>query len=230
MEKIIQITAGKGPAECQAVVAKVLKLFLAEARSNGFLCLVLDREPGVMNGTLKSATLQLEGANAADFMQNWRGTIQWIGQSEFRKKHRRKNWFIGLFELDLSHTTFSTREKDFKYETLRSGGPGGQHVNKVSTAVRATHLPSGISVLASEGRSQVFNKKMAKARLINLLKAKQLLEKRKAAKKQWRNHLELERGNPVRVFRGSDFKSEFVSKSYKSQRQKAKLDLKYTVL
>ena len=124
---------------------------------------------------------------------------------------------------------FLPGEKDFKYETLRSGGPGGQHVNKVSTAVRATHLPTGISVLASEGRSQVFNKKMAKARLINLLKAKQLLEKRKAAKKQWRNHYELERGNPVRVFRGSDFKSQFVSKSYKSQRQKAKLDLKSIV-
>lgn len=226
MEKIIQISAGKGPVECQAVVAKVLKVFVSEARDQGLVCSILDREPGSKNGTLKSALIQIEGSSSDSFIKNWRGTIQWIGQSEFRKQHRRKNWFIGIFELDLSQSTFTILDKDLKYEAIRSGGPGGQHVNKVSTAVRVIHLPTGITVLASDSRSQVHNKKMARTRLINLLKTRQLMEKKKVAKKQWHNHQALERGNPVRIFRGSDFKSVFVSKSYKSKRLKAKLDLK----
>jgi peptide chain release factor len=218
MEKIIQITAAKGPAECQAVVAKVLKVFISEARGQGLICNVLDRQKGSINGNIKSVTIQLEGSKSIDFLKNWLGTIQWIGQSEFRKQHRRKNWFIGFFELDLSNMTFQISDKDIRFESTRSGGPGGQHVNKVSTAVRATHLHTGLSVLASDSRSQIQNKKMARQRLINKLKARQLEDKQKNVKGQWQNHQELERGNPVKIFKGIDFKSTYVEKSYKKER------------
>ncbi len=222
MEKIIQITAGKGPVECQAVVAKVLKVLISEARGQGLICNVLDRQKGGINGTLKSVTIQLEGSKSIDFLKHWLGTIQWIGQSEFRKEHRRKNWFIGIFELDLSNITFQIRDMDIRFESTRSGGPGGQHVNKVSTAVRATHLPTGLSVSASDSRSQIQNKKIARERLINKLKARQLEDKQKNVKDQWQNHQELERGNPIKIFKGSDFKSTYVEKSYKKERTRNK--------
>lgn len=225
MEKIIQITAGKGPAECTWVVAKVLKFLLAEAKELGIAHTILHREKGTENGTLLSATLQLEGKDITDFVRNWRGTVKWIGRSEFRKHHKRKNWFVGVHELDLSDEKFSFQHKDFKFEATRAGGPGGQHVNKVSTAVRATHLPTGLVILASESRSQSRNKKNAKERLINLLKVRRLQEKQEKAKNSWLNHHQLERGNPVRVFKGSDFKSEFVTKKYKRERFTCELRL-----
>jgi peptide chain release factor len=121
MEKIIQITAGKGPVECQAVVAKVLKVFVSDARDHGLICNVLDRQKGSLNGTLKSAVVQLEAKDAEYFLKTWIGTIKWIGQSEFRKQHRRKNWFIGLFDLNLSGLTFSISNKDIRFESIRSG-------------------------------------------------------------------------------------------------------------
>ena len=226
MEKIIQLSAGRGPVECSWVVAKVLKILLEEARQKGLAYTVLDREEGAENGTLLSATIQLEGEQVADFVADWKDTIKWVGQSQFRKHHKRKNWFIGVHELDLSQSEFAFNEKDVKYEAIRSGGPGGQHVNKVSTAVRATHLPSGISVLASDSRSQSQNKKSAKERLKNMLKVQQLKAKKEQARSEWNKHNELERGNPVRTFKGSDFKTHFVDKSYKSERLKAKRDLK----
>jgi peptide chain release factor len=222
MERIIQISSGKGPAECRWVVAKVLKYLLAEARGAGILHTILNRVEGEENGTLYSATVQLEGHNLDDFIKQWRGTIQWIGQSEFRKHHKRKNWFVGIYELDLSSEKFALRDSDFKYEATRGGGPGGQHVNKVSTAIRATHLPTGIAVVASDNRSQLQNKNKAKARLVNTLKAKQFEENKAKISASWQNHNELERGNPIRVFKGSDFKSKFVSKKYKGERLKAK--------
>lgn len=226
MEKIIQISAGRGPAECTWVVAKVLKILVDEAKGKGLAYLVLDREEGSENGTLLSATLQLEGAKVAEFVKGWKGTIKWVGQSAFRQHHKRKNWYIGVYELDLSKSEFTFQDQDVRYEAIRSGGPGGQHVNKVSTAIRATHKPSGISVLASNSRSQSQNKKNAKERLKNILKVQQLKARKDQAKSEWHNHNELERGNPVRTFKGSDFKSNYVDKKYKSERLRSKQKLK----
>ena len=218
MEKIILLSAGKGPKECASVVAKVLKFLLAEAKVLGIISTILHREKGSENGTLLSATLQLEGKNLANFVKSWRGTIKWIGKSEFRKHHKRKNWFIGVHELDLSDEKFSFQDKDFTFKATRASGPGGQHVNKVSTAVRAVHLPTGLAILASDSRSQSRNKKNAKERLINVLKVRRFQEKQAKVKNSWLNHHQLERGNPVRVIKGSDFKSEFVVKKYKRER------------
>jgi len=92
MEKILQITAGRGPAECCWVVAQVLKFLLEDARKNGILCTTLHREKGIENGTLFSASIMLEGEKLDGFVKEWLGTVQWIGQSQFRKFHKRKNW------------------------------------------------------------------------------------------------------------------------------------------
>ncbi|MFC3160166.1 peptide chain release factor H [Chryseobacterium arachidis] len=158
MEKLIQITSGRGPLECQWVVAKVLKVFLEEAKNNKIDYEIIHRENGDENLTLKSVTLLLKSKNVNEFLKNWLGSICWIGRSTFRKLHKRSNWFIGIFELEgLEKINFN--EKDIQFQTTRSQGSGGQNVNKVNTAVRATHVPTGQSVFVQDSRSQLENKK-----------------------------------------------------------------------
>jgi len=225
MEKYIQLTASRGPAECCWVVAQVLKVFLSEAKSNRVEATVIQREEGDENRTLLSATVQLNGDNLDAFLKTWLGTIQWIGKSTFRKFHKRKNWFIGMFELQFDNSAFVCNDSDITFQAIRSSGPGGQHTNKVSSAVRATHIPTNVSVLASDSRSQHQNRKIAKERLLRILQIKQMEEKASIAQASWQNHDSLERGNAVRVFHGHDFKSKTVDKRYKSKRQKLKNEL-----
>lgn len=225
MEKIIQITAGRGPAECTWVVAQVLKKVLDEAQEQQLEAILLQREVGQENGTVETATIAIKGTNAEIFANSWIGTIQWIGQSQFRKMHKRKNWFIGIFEIEAQKNT-SISENDIQYQAMRSSGAGGQHVNKVSSAIRATHIPTGIAVVSMDSRSQHQNKKLATERLLKKLEDETLQQLKNHVGKQWENQLNIQRGNPVRVFTGSDFKKNKVEKSYKGTRQKLKTDLR----
>lgn len=225
MEKIIQITSGRGPAECTWVVAQVLKKVLQEAETSGLEATVLQREAGSENGTVASAMVQIIGKDATEFTDSWVGTIQWIGKSTFRKFHKRSNWFIGIFEVDaIESRAFS--EKDIQYQAMRSSGAGGQHVNKVSSAIRATHVPTGISVVSMDSRSQHQNKKLATERLLVKLNEAQLNILKQQFQCQWENQLAVERGNPIRTFEGSDFKKFKVEKKFKAVRQQLKNELK----
>ncbi len=226
MEKLIQITAGRGPAECTWVVAQVLKKVLEEAQEQSLETVVLQRETGSENGTVETATISVKGKNAEEFVKSWLGTIQWIGQSQFRKMHKRKNWFIGIFEIE-KQTNSQISENDIKYQAMRSSGAGGQHVNKVSSAIRATHIPTGIAVVAMDSRSQHQNKKLATERLFKKLEGETLQQLKNYVGKQWENQLNIQRGNPIRVFSGSDFKKNTIEKSYKGIRQKLKTDLRH---
>lgn len=225
IKQVIQITSGRGPAECTWVVAQVLKKVLQEAANLNLKAIVLQHEAGQENGTVESALIQIEGKNAEAFANSWIGTIQWIGQSTFRKFHKRKNWFIGVFEVEQSNEQqFS--EKDIQYQAMRSSGAGGQHVNKVSSAIRATHTPTGISVVAMDSRSQHQNKKLATERLMQKLQIHNLEQLKNQLQTTWTNQLQIQRGNPIRVFEGSDFKKEKTNKNYKSERLKARQELK----
>jgi peptide chain release factor len=221
MEKIIQITSGHGPAECSWVVAQVLKTFIEEAKENNIKTTLLQRETGIENGTVETATILLEHDNLDVFINSWIGTIQWIGQSQFRKFHKRKNWFIGIFEIEKSSKT-EISENDIQYQAMRSSGAGGQHVNKVSSAVRATHIPTGISVVSMDSRSQHQNKKLATERLLQKFKDETVKQFKAEFQTQWMNQLQIQRGNPVRVFQGSDFKKQKQEKNYKRERQRLK--------
>ncbi|UWY26716.1 peptide chain release factor H [Flavobacterium sp. TR2] len=225
MERIIQITAGRGPAECTWVVAQVLKKVLEEAQDQKLETVLLQREPGTENGTIETASIAIKGKSVDQFVKSWTGTIQWIGQSQFRKMHKRKNWFIGIFEIEPQQNS-SISENDIQYQAMRSSGAGGQHINKVSSAIRATHIPTGIAVVAMDSRSQHQNKKLATERLLKKLEEEKLIQLKNHVGKQWENQLHVERGNPVRIFTGSDFKKNKVEKSYKGTRQKLKSDLR----
>lgn len=225
--RILQITAGNGPAECCWVVAKVLKVLLKDASTDGLEYTILQQESGSENGTVQSATVQLKGdaKSLNSFVGEWKGSIQWIGQSTYRKFHKRKNWFVGVFEIE-DQAKIELNDRDINYQAIRSSGPGGQHVNKVSSAVRATHVPTGIQVTVMDTRSQHQNKKLAKQRLAEKLAQQNLDQLKGSIKDQWNNHQSLERGNPVKVFTGTDFKQKKIKKNYKSQRQQLKRDLR----
>ena len=225
MDKLIQITSGRGPLECQWVVAKVLKVFLEEAKNNTIDYEIIHRENGDENLTLKSVTILLKSKNAESFLRNWLGSICWIGKSTFRKLHKRSNWFIGVFELEgLKKINF--KEKDIQFQTTRSQGSGGQNVNKVNTAVRATHIPTGVAVFAQDSRSQLENKKLALERLKEKVLEQNIIKLQKQMQETWNNHLNVQRGNPVRIFSGTDFKKNYEEKSFKKQRGFLKNEIK----
>ncbi len=201
MEKIyIQITSGRGPAECCRVVSKVLEMMLKEAKQQNIYTEVVEREEGEINRTLLSAILFLAGENLESFIDSWEGTVLWIAQSPYRKFHKRKNWFVGVQVLPTLEK-MDWNENDLRFQTLKASGPGGQHVNKTESAVRVTHIPSGVSVMTSENRSQLQNKKAAIERLKIKLAAYEQERLLAVTQENWQNHNELERGNPVRMIK-----------------------------
>lgn len=200
----IQITAGRGPAECQWVVAELLRVLRAEADSASVVLSLLDAAEGEQPGTLRSVLLSLEGEGAEPLVADWVGSVQWVGRSPFRPHHKRQNWFVGVERFAVpSKPQWSDR--DLEFSTMRSSGPGGQNVNKTESAVRVVHTPTGLSVLAREERSQQQNKRLALARLAALLSARGAQSEAAAAQQRWDQHNDLERGNPVRVYAGPKF-------------------------
>jgi peptide chain release factor len=147
-----------------------------------------------------SATGISGDAALESFANSWRGTVQWTARSPFRPEHKRKNWFVGVEILEPADET-RFNPNDVRWETMRASGPGGQHVNRTESAVRVTHLPTGVQAIAMEERSQHRNRKLALARLLQKLNEIGRRRHDDAREERWRAHQELERGNPVRVFR-----------------------------
>ena len=199
MEKVyMQITSGRGPAECCRVVALVLEKILKQAAAKGVKTEIVERETGPLNRTLLSAVISLQGGDYHALIKDWKGTVQWIAKSPYRIYHKRKNWFVGVQTFTLSESQEAT-EAEIRYETLRASGPGGQHVNKTESAVRAVHIPTGMSVVASDQRSQWQNKKLATERLLLKLASWSIEQAMIQAQANWSNHNCLQRGNPVKV-------------------------------
>jgi peptide chain release factor len=197
---MIQITSGRGPAECCRVVACVLGLMMKEAKQMGVNLEVLESKVGDLNRTLSSVTIMAAGSGLDTFIKEWTGTVQWIAQSPYRKYHKRKNWFVGIAAFDIQHLMV-WNVRDVKLETCRASGPGGQHVNKVETAVRGIHLPSGLQVMVMDTRSQLENKKICMARLEAKWLVWQTTQLMEWQQDHWQEHNALERGNPVKTIK-----------------------------
>lgn len=204
----LQITSGRGPAECCLAVSLALKELIKEAVSFGLEYEVVMRSTGVINGTLNSAIIKLSGKNCNAFSLSWAGVLLWISKSPYRKFHKRKNWFIGINEIQ-SSIMKDLNEKEMTFQTMRSSGPGGQNVNKTETAVRAIHVHSGLFATCDTHRSQLQNKHEAIKRLqekFAIWQQAKLLEE--GFIDPWENNNNLNRGNPKRIYTGEKFKKE----------------------
>ncbi len=201
----LQITSGRGPDECAWVVSRVVEAMVKEASANGCHMQTLEIVPGSKPDLFKSALISIEGEDISTFLAQWTGTIQWIGKSQFRLNHKRKNWFVGVAPYPAPEE-IESNQHEFRFETMRSSGPGGQHVNKTASAVRVVHVPTGIHAIAQEERSQHRNRKLALSRLLEKLHHENMAAQSKLRQSIWDGHNELERGNPVRIYEGTDFK------------------------
>ncbi|MDR2500432.1 MAG: peptide chain release factor H [Treponema sp.] len=201
----LSISAGSGPEECARAAALTVRVLLRDLQSrpgNGIAVRLIETAPSRIPGNIRSALLALAGEDAAAYAASWTGVIQWIWKSAYRPGHRRKNWFVSVtpYRESLSGPAFSPA--DVRFETARSSGPGGQHVNKTETAVRAVHIPTGKSAAAREERSQMLNKRLALARLASAFAKEQAEAEKRSCSARRHNHWELERGNPIRVYDG----------------------------
>ena len=202
MKTYIQITSGRGPVECCRVVVLVMQKIISQAKALGLEATMVEHEDGPHDGCMFSATLAVEGEDTGILTSGWEGPVLWVAQKNpFRPWHRRKNWFVGVHAFKPLKTS-KVSERDIAYDTLRASGPGGQNVNKVETAVRATHRPTGISVVASDLRSQSQNKRLALERLMMKLSAMEEDRRQCQTREVWMNHNTLQRGNPVKTFKG----------------------------
>ena len=199
MKKYIQIPAGRGPVECARVVTLVARELLKIIPP----LQLTDCEPhNQVDGCFMSITFATEDVIPPSIIKGWQGTVLWRStKNPYRPGHKRSNWFVGVNFFDEVELP-QIEESDIIYETCRSGGKGGQNVNKVETSVRAIHIPTGLSVKCSDERSQSQNKTLARERL--LLKLRQQNDKvvAESRSRQWSNHDNLERGNPVKKFSG----------------------------
>jgi peptide chain release factor len=213
----VSISSGNGPEECCYAASLIRSLIIGDIDSltkhNGrsISVRIASEEPSEKKGNILSSLLAVEVEHSKekwveDFLNSWKGTIQLIWKSAYRPHHKRKNWFISvkLHSEPENNGLFSL--SDVRFETARSGGPGGQNVNKTETAVRAVHIPTGRSVISQDERSQLLNKKTALARLAILFEEEKASKEAEAKSGLRHTHYELERGSPVRVYDGNTHK------------------------
>ena len=198
--KWLLFTSGRGPAECRLAVQGMVGILLKEHAASVLLDVVEDDDG---HGWL-SALVSIDGDMPA--CKDWVGTLQWLCPSPLRAGHQRKRWYVGVSLLVPPESTdTSVQPRDLAWEAMRASGPGGQHVNKTESAVRLTHLPTGLVVVAREERSQHRNRALALSRLGLLLREGDRHKKAAGVQEQWAAHDALERGNPVTTFKGLSF-------------------------
>ncbi len=198
------LTAGRGPAECRLAVAHALQRIADEAEAANCDCAIA-RGDADRHGPA-SAIIVLDGPAAAEIAQRWtQGSVLWVCRSPLRPHHGRKNWFVGVVDLPLPEQIPVLAASDIRFESFRAGGPGGQHQNKTESAVRAVHLPSGLTTIARDGRSQHRNKALALARLAALLDGRARVAEAGEARLIHAAHDRIERGAPGLRFEGPAF-------------------------
>jgi peptide chain release factor 2 len=181
-DAIITIHAGAGGTESQDWAEMLMRMYLRWAERRGFKTDVLDTSPGDEAG-VKRVVISVKGEYAAGYLKSEHGVHRLVRLSPFDSDHARHTSFalVEVMPEAESDIEVNIKPDDIKVETFRSSGPGGQHMQKTSSAVRITHLPSDIVVSCQSERSQHINKdyalKILRARLLELEIEKQEAEK-----------------------------------------------------
>ncbi|PSR24468.1 MAG: peptide chain release factor 2 [Sulfobacillus benefaciens] len=199
-DAIISLHAGAGGTEAQDWVAMLLRMYLRWTEKHGFRADIIDSLEGEEAG-YKSVTVEIHGENAFGFLRPERGVHRLIRISPFDASGRRHTSFASVEVMpDLQNDeTIQIRPEDLKVDTFRASGAGGQHINKTESAVRITHLPTGIVVGCQSERSQHSNRETAMRMLRGKLAELQ--------QQQWEKHMAELRGEQAEIGWGSQIRT-----------------------
>jgi len=198
---IVTIHPGAGGVESQDWAEMLMRMYLKWSERSGYTTKVLDYQPGEEAG-IKSATFLVEGEFAYGYLSSESGVHRLVRISPFGAAGKRQTSFASVFvypQLD-EKIEIHIDEKDLRIDTFRSSGAGGQHVNVTDSAVRITHIPTGIVVTCQNERSQIRNREMAKAILRARLYEYELAKKRQQLQAVEDSKLDIGWGNQIRSY------------------------------
>jgi peptide chain release factor 2 len=198
---LLAVHAGAGGTESQDWTNMLLRMYLRWAERHGYKTETLDVSEGEEAG-IKSATIEVTGNLAYGYLKSERGVHRLVRLSPFDKAKRRHTSFalVEVMPVVENDVAIEIRPDDLRLDTFRSGGPGGQNVNKVNTAVRITHAPSGIVVSCSTERSQLQNRETAMRMLRSKLLEIQLEQREQEAAALKGEHVDAAFGNQIRNY------------------------------